>query len=70
MHSAGMPTNAEVRAARELLGESQGEFGKRFGVDQTTVHRWEKHGLPERGTARVAVSQFLEELRKPAEAAA
>jgi hypothetical protein len=31
-----------VRRARLLLGEKKEEFGKRFGVDEVTVSRWEK----------------------------
>jgi len=30
-----------VTRLREALGESQAEFGRRFGVDQSTVSRWE-----------------------------
>lgn len=63
-----MPTKDEIRAARELLGESQAAFGRRFGVDQATVHRWEKNGLPERGTAQVAVGNLLRELMSQASA--
>lgn len=56
-------TSAEmVRVAREKLGETQAVFAARFGVDQTTVHLWERNGLPRRGTARVAVERLLAEL--------
>lgn len=58
-----MPTSDEIKAARVALKETQAQFGLRFGVDQTTIHRWEEHGLPDRGTARVAVENFLESLR-------
>lgn len=58
-----MPTSDEIKAARFQLGESQAAFGLRFGIDQSTVHRWETNGLPERGTARVAVENLLEQLR-------
>jgi DNA-binding transcriptional regulator YiaG len=51
-----------VKSVREDLGESQAAFGERFGVDQSTVHRWEKEGLPERGVAKRAVEKFIEEI--------
>lgn len=51
-----------VQTIREALGESQTRFGERFGVDQTTVHRWEKNGLPARGAARHAVEKLATEL--------
>lgn len=49
----------DIIAARHGLEESQAEFGRRFGVDQSTVHRWETLGPPKRGTARFAIEQFL-----------
>ncbi len=54
-----MVTSTEVKAARKKLGESQAVFGARFGVDQSTVHRWEKLGVPEIGTARMAIESLL-----------
>lgn len=57
-----MLTNEDIKAARTKLGETQTAFAERFGVDQATVHRWETKGLPERGTARVAVESLLKEL--------
>ena len=52
----------DVRLVRENLGESQARFGERFGVDQATVHRWEKNGLPAHGTARAAVENFIKSI--------
>ena len=49
----------DIQAIREELRESQRQFGKRFGVDQATIHRWETKGPPERGAARHAVMTFL-----------
>jgi DNA-binding transcriptional regulator YiaG len=63
MHSQRMAIAAirdEVRRVREALGESQAVFGQRFGVDQSTVARWETKGLPERGAARTVVERFIE----------
>jgi DNA-binding transcriptional regulator YiaG len=50
-----------IKALRESLGETQAQFGDRFGVDQSTVHRWETAGLPNGGAARTAVERFAAE---------
>ena len=52
----------DVRSVRESLGESQARFAERFGVNQVTIHRWEKKGLPEHGVARRAFETFVEVL--------
>ena len=62
-HSSAMASGEMIRATRKALGESQREFGKRFGVDQSTVARWENDGLPRRGLARVAVERELKNIR-------
>ena len=61
-----MATSEDIKSVRAALEESQAEFGSRFGVDQTTVHRWETKGLPERGAAKVAVETFLDAFKKEA----
>jgi DNA-binding transcriptional regulator YiaG len=48
-----------IREAREKVGESQASFGERFGVDQSTVHRWETQGPPRHGPARKALEREL-----------
>lgn len=53
-------TGADVRRARDLARESQAEFGARFGVDQSTAHRWETDGPPRRGPGRVALQREVE----------
>lgn len=58
-----MPTGDDIKALRTSLGESQAEFASRFGVYQTTIHRWETEGLPARGTARKAVERLLEDMQ-------
>jgi len=64
MHSDGMSITPEmVRAARDRLGESQAAFAARFGVYQTTVHRWETKGPPTRGAAGKAIERFLDEIK-------
>lgn len=65
MHSRAMPTAETVKQAREALGESQEAFGRRFGVDQSTIHRWETDGLPDRGTTKMAVERVLADLAAP-----
>lgn len=49
-----------IREAREKVGESQAAFGARFGVDQSTIHRWETDGPPSRGPARKAIEREIE----------
>lgn len=48
-----------IREAREKVGESQAAFGARFGVDQSTIHRWETKGAPRRGPARKAIEREI-----------
>ena len=48
-----------IRQARQKMGESQAAFGRRFGVDQSTVHRWESLGPPRSGAARKSLEREL-----------
>lgn len=48
-----------IREARERVGESQAVFGERFGVDQSTIHRWETNGPPTKGPGRRALEREL-----------
>lgn len=57
-------TDLDVKGLRLSLGESQAEFGGRFGVDQSTIHRWETRGVPRRGAARVAIERLVGEVRE------
>lgn len=57
-----MPDSELIRAARKRVGESQEEFAKRFGVDQTTIHRWETEGVPARGPTRMTIERVLADL--------
>jgi len=52
-------TGDQIKAAREQVGESQAEFGARFGVNQSTIARWEMNGIPDRGPTRMAVESIL-----------
>jgi DNA-binding transcriptional regulator YiaG len=56
-----------IREAREKVGESQRAFAERFGVDQSTLHRWETDGPPTRGPARKALERELAEIAAIAE---
>jgi transcriptional regulator with XRE-family HTH domain len=50
-----------IRRARLSLGESQGDFGKRFGVKQrSTVKGWET-GTPPNADHLIKIDQFLRE---------
>jgi len=57
----------EVRKARAALKESQAAFGARFGIDQSTVHRWETDAPPKRGPALMALESLLAEVGQAAE---
>jgi len=57
----------DIKEIRNRLEESQAIFGQRFGVDQSTVHRWETYGLPDHGAAKTAVERFAIELAPSSE---
>lgn len=56
----------QIKQARKRLTESQAEFGKRFGVDQSTIHRWETSGPPINGPAPKLLAQLLVQLESEA----
>lgn len=41
------PLSVRIRQIRQALGETQGEFARRFGVKQASVSRWESGAMPE-----------------------
>ena len=57
-----MVSAAQIRKARSDLGETQSEFAKRFGVDQSTISRWEEVGI-EGGFKALAARMLLAELK-------
>ena len=57
-----MTTAADIRASRARLDETQAEFGKRFGVDRSTIAIWEKYGPPGSGTAAALIKRVLSEI--------
>ena len=59
-----MATAEQIRSARDALKQSQAEFAAHFGVDQTTVHRWETKGPPNRGPGAKLIDRVLAEIEK------
>lgn len=58
-----MVSAEQIKTARtEVAKESQEAFSQRFGVDQSTIHRWETDGPPSRGPGRKAIERVLSEL--------
>jgi len=57
-----MISSQQVIAARKSVRESQEAFAARFGVDQSTVHRWERVGVPDRGTTLMAIQRVISEI--------
>ena len=70
MHNADMFDAVQIKEMRASLGESQVFFAARFGVDQSTVHRWETDAPPKRGPALLALRSLRDELAKKASEAA
>jgi DNA-binding transcriptional regulator YiaG len=56
-----MVTAKQLKKVRTALDESQAEFAKRFGVNQSTLHRWE-HKMPKKGSAQRVAEYVLAEL--------
>lgn len=69
MHNESMD-GSKIETARKGLNETQAEFGRRFGVDQSTIHRWETQGVTDRGVTAMAVERILSELPLPVPAEA
>ena len=56
-----MVTSEQITTARKRLGENMDVFAMRFGVNRTTIFRWETKGPP-RGAAQIALERVLAEL--------
>lgn len=64
-----MITGEALRAVREGLGEKQGPFAARFGVNQATISRWETEGPPSSGMAAKLIERVLGEIEASRQAA-
>ena len=53
---------AEIKRLREERGESQTVFAAHFGVDQSTIHRWETYGIPDTAFGRLILDRVLPNL--------
>lgn len=60
-----MITADRIAEVRKRLGESQADFGTRFGVHQSTIDRWESEGVPNRQLLQDAVKMTLEKIEFP-----
>lgn len=54
-----MVTKQQILAARTHVDETQQAFGERFGVDQSTIARWEENGPPSKGAAKLALAREI-----------
>jgi transcriptional regulator with XRE-family HTH domain len=54
--------NSEIRAIRSALQETQTVFAARFGIDQTTLSRWETRGVPNDAITRFWVEKVLQDM--------
>lgn len=70
MHSFEMMTSDDIKRVRLARKESQEAFAVHFGVDQSTIHRWETVGVPDRGAAAVGIRKVLSDLEATQGAAA
>jgi DNA-binding transcriptional regulator YiaG len=59
-----MITAAHIRSARERVDETQEEFAARFGLDQSTISRWETEGPPDQGPAKALIQRVLLEIKR------
>ena len=57
-----MITPWQIIKTPKRLGESQSQFAKHFGVNQSTVHRWETGELPIEGIIAHGVEAVLAKL--------
>jgi DNA-binding transcriptional regulator YiaG len=57
-------TAIAIRRARDALGETQGEFAARIGINQATVSRWETGRLPKKGVAQALLRRVMEDIER------
>jgi hypothetical protein len=54
----------EMKALRELRGETQKQFAKHFKIGRTNLSNWENYGLPKHRLVRVYVAHIMVNLRR------
>lgn len=59
---ADMLSAAQIQKARRDSGDTQMEFARRIGVDQSTISRWEQDGISDRLTS-IAVESILKQVK-------
>lgn len=64
-----METELDLKTIRINRSVTRASLAETLGVDITTVCRWEKHGIPERGAGRNAIKKWVEEWVAEVEAA-
>ena len=52
-----MDTSIDIKKLREARGWTQGDMADHFGVNKSTVWRWEHEGIPVRGVTRKAIER-------------
>lgn len=57
MHIDDMENEIDLKELRKRRVWTQEEMGAFFGVDKSTVWRWENEGIPARGLARKAIER-------------
>lgn len=60
-----MVTSEQIVTTRKRLRKSQGELAADFGVNLTTVWRWENEGVPEQGVASKALEKWVSDNSEP-----
>lgn len=64
MHNGGMTHDVDIKKLRKIRNWTQEEMGNHFGVDKSTVWRWENEGVPDRGVTRKAIEREWEDAQK------
>lgn len=55
-----MQSENPITRLRQAKGWTQTQMAEHFGVNLSTVWRWENEGIPERGATRKAIERELE----------
>lgn len=62
MHTLIMETNISIKELRKHKKWTQGAMAEHFGVDKSTVWRWENIEIPDRGVTRKAIEREWEQM--------